>query len=327
MNGNSNYNHAVLSPMIEGYLQKRRALGRQFYAEERILINLCQFLTTIGAQDLNQDNFESWCHSFEGLHPNTRRYRQRVVRNFCLYRQRTEPECYVPDINQFVRPVPHQTPVIISNTNVACMLGAAKALKPSNNSPLRPDVMRLAVVLLYTAGLRRGELLRLSLADIEPQRGILHIRESKFYKSRFVPLSHDALDELRYYLKKRLAQPFDLSPTAALLINCSRGWRSYTGTGISNGIHTLFEIAKVHGTDGRKPRVHDLRHNFAIAVLTRWYQQGVDVQSNLPKLAMYMGHVNIVSTAYYLQLIPEIAEMASQRFESEYGHLISGGGQ
>lgn len=327
MNGNSNYNHVVLSPMIEDYLQKRHALGRKFYAEERILINLCKFLITTDAQDLNQDNFECWCHSFEVLHPNTRRYRQRAVRNFCLYRQRTEPECYVPDINRFVRQVPHQSPVIISTADIACMLDAAKTLKPGNNSPLRADVMRLAVVLLYTAGLRRGELLRLTLADIDPKKGILHIRESKFYKSRFVPLSSDALDELCYYLKKRLVQPFDLTPTTPLLINRSRGWRAYTGTGINNGIHTLFEIAKVHGIDGRKPRVHDLRHNFALAVLTRWYRQGVDVQSNLPKLAMYMGHVNIVSTAYYLQLIPEIAEMASQRFNSEYGQLISGGGQ
>lgn len=327
MKSSDNQNHSTLTPVIERYLQQKRALGRYFYGPERILISLCRFLVIIGASDLNQLNFERWSLSFADLNPNTRRMRQREVRNFCLYRQRTESSCFVPDINRFTRPCPYQTPVVFSATDVARMLAVAKGLKPSTNSPLRPDVMRIAVVILYTSGLRRGELLRLTLADADSHKGILHIRESKFFKSRFVPLSLDALGELRLYLKKRLAPPFSTLSTSPLLINCSRGERQYTGTGIRNGIKLLFEAANVRGLDNRKPRVHDLRHNFAIAALTRWYLQGADVQSNLPKLAMYMGHVSIVSTAYYLQLVPEIAALASQRFEAAYGHLIIGGVQ
>jgi integrase len=109
------------------------------------------------------------------------------------------------------------------------------------------------------------------------------------------------------------------------LCNCKGGLRPYTGTGLSRGLQLLIRSAEVQGTDGRRPRVHDFRHSFAVQALLRWYRQGADVQSNLPKLAIYMGHVSIVSTAYYLKWMPDIAAAASDRFETRFGHLIRGG--
>ena len=99
------------------------------------------------------------------------------------------------------------------------MLAGADRLAPTSTSPLRPAVMRLAVVLLYTAGLRRGELLHLTLADVDPRHGTLHIRASKFHKSRIVPLSPDAARELRLYLRKRLRPPLSRSADSPLLCN------------------------------------------------------------------------------------------------------------
>jgi len=93
---------------------------------------------------------------------------------------------------------------------------------------------------------------------------------------------------------------------------------------LREAIQKVFRIADVRGSDGRRPRVHDLRHVFALQALLRWYRQGVDVQSQLPKLALYMGHVSIKSTTYYLKWIPAIAEEASQRFEAHYSDLITG---
>lgn len=316
--------HPVLDPIIKQYLHNRRSLGRQYNQEEWIIDSLRRFLISSGAKDLDRVNFEQWCNSQATLNPNTRRLRQRTIRNFCLYRQRTEPQCFVPNIHHLPRPRPYMAPVTFSSTDVARMLIAAKTLVPSSNSPLRPDVMRLAIVLLYTAGLRRGELLQLTLADVDASHGVLYIRDSKFHKSRIVPLSDGARGELRRYLKKRLTPPHSTSPTSPLLGNCSKGFRAYTGTGLHSNIRAIFKVADVRGPDGRLPRVHDIRHNFAIEALSRWYRQGADVQSNLPKLAMYMGHVSIVSTAYYLKWIPEVAELASHRFESSFGHLIGG---
>lgn len=315
----------ALEPLVDRYLRWKRALGRGYGEVERVLVSLLQFMHVRGAADLDQTLFDEWSKSFAELTANVRRSRQREVRNFCLFRQRTEPSCFVPDANRFPRPCPYSAPVIFGPDAVARMLTIAGQQRATSGSPLLPAVLRLAVVLLYTAGLRRGELLRLTLADADPIAGVLRIHESKFHKSRFVPLSLDACRELRAYLRKRLVPPLSTAPDSPLLCNCTRGLRPYTGTGLSRGLQLLIRAANVRSPDGRRPRVHDFRHSFAVGALLRWYRQGADVQSNLPKLAMYMGHVSIVSTAYYLKWIPDIAAAASERFETHFGHLINGG--
>ena len=316
---------SMFDQVVNRYLWRQRSLGRAYVHEERVFDALRRFLQKSGRTDLDQAIFETWCASQGHLSANTRRNRQRIVRNFCLYRQRTEPTCFVPDIHRLPHRRPYALPVIFGAAEVAKMLAMADRLAPTSSSPLRPAVMRLAVVLLYTAGLRRGELLRLTLADVDPRHGILHIRASKFHKSRIVPLSQDASRELRGYLRKRLRSLLSRSADSPLLCNSKGRLRGYTGTGLRQGIQALFQAANVHGTDGRTPRVHDFRHSFAVGSLLRWYQQGADVQSNLPKLAIYMGHVSIVSTAYYLRWIPQLAAAASDRLETHFGHLVTGG--
>jgi integrase/recombinase XerD len=295
---NTTLQGSAFDQVVDRYLRRQRSLGRAYVHEERVIDALRWFLEKNGRNDLDQAIFEAWCASQGHLSANTRRNRQRIVRNFCLYRQRTEPTCFIPDIHRFPQRRPYAPPVIFGAAEVARMLAMADRLAPASSSPLRPAVMRLAVVLLYTAGLRRGELLRLALADVDPRHGILHIRASKFHKSRIVPLSQDASRELRGYLRKRLRLPLSRSADSPLLCNTKGRLRGYTGTGLRDGIQMLFQAANVYGSDGRIPRVHDFRHSFAVGSLLRWYEQGADVQSNLPKLAMYMGHVSIVSTAY-----------------------------
>lgn len=314
----------ALDPIIHRYLVHRRALGRGYDAEERTLRSLRDCLCQAHHPDLGAGLFEAWCNAFQQLTANVRRQRQRIVRNFCLYRQRTEPRCFVPDIHRFPRPQPYSTPIILTPAQVARLLQLARQCRPTPLSPLYPQVLRLAVVLLYTAGLRRGELLRLTLADVDAQAGLLRVRESKFHKSRWVPLSTDARRELRRYLTHRLAPAFDTAPSSPLLCNRRRGLRGYTGTGLRDGLRRLLLSAGIRDAEGRVPRIHDFRHSFAIQALLRWYRQGVDVQSNLPKLALYMGHVSIVSTAYYLRWIPELRALASDRFAKRFGYLIQG---
>ena len=314
-----------LDSVIDQYLLRQRALGRKYDGEERMLRSLSRFLYERHTEDLDQAGFDAWCQSFDRLSANVRRHRQRVVRNFCQYRRRTESLCFVPDMSRFPRPTPSVAPVIFGAAEVTRMLTAAKDLMPSPLSPLRPSVMRLATVLLYTAGLRRGELVRLTLGDVDSTQGVLRIIDSKFHKSRFVPLSPGAAHEVRRFLKERLTPPFQMAPDSPLLCNLYQGFRGYTGKGVGEGIRVLFQTANVRSSDGRTPRVHDFRHSFAVQALLRWYREGADVQSNLPKLALYMGHVSIVSTAYYLKWIPDVIEVASQRFESHFGHLLDGG--
>lgn len=318
--------HSTLNATIEEYLAHQRALGRGYSREERVLDSLSEFLTRTHAFDLNQSSFEVWCKLQSHLTANVRRSRQSIVRNFCLYRRRSESECFVPDLNSFPRPQPCCTPVLVEPEQIGRMLGLSTLLTPTQGSPLRPAVLRLAIILFYTSGLRRGEVIRLTLQDVEPQTGVLRIRESKFHKSRLIPLSPDALTELHHYLRQRLMPPFDTRPESPLFCNFAKGrLRPYTGMGLSQGIHALFNAAGVFGSNGRHPRIHDLRHSFALQALIRWYREGVDVQSRLPHLALYMGHVSIVSTAYYLRWVPSLAALASERFECRFGHLLQGG--
>lgn len=251
---------SAIDDSIDHYLDRQRALGRGYRTEEDVLRSLSRSLASTGSADLDLATFEQWCASHRGLTGNVRRNRQRIVRNWCLYRQRDEPACFVPDPNRFPRPHPHQAPVIVKPEQIARMLVAADAVQPTAGSSLRPKVLRLATVLLYCAGLRRGELLRLQLGDVNSRNAVLRIRQSKFHKSRWVPLSRDAGDELRRYLQQRQRRWGLPAPGDALLCHGTGRCIGYTGTGLSRGLHELMETADVHGLDGRRPRIHDLRH-------------------------------------------------------------------
>jgi len=312
---------AIDSP-VRDFLAHKRTLGRGYKTEEYILRGFRRFLLDDGVDDLDQEVFDRWCDQLNCLSPNTRRSRQLIVRKLCLYRQRSTPSCFVPDPLYFARPQPYRNPVLIEPEQIADLLVQASALTPSANSPLRGPVLRLALVLLYTAGLRREELVQLTLDDIDPRKGVLRVSESKFHKSRIVPLSASAGQELRRYLRIRNRERCPQSPGSALLCNRSRGWRAYTGAGLRQGIVQLLDAVGVRDVHGRRPRVHDFRHSFAVQALIRLYQSNADVQSGLPHLALYMGHVSIVSTAYYLHFIPTLAALASERFERHCGSVL-----
>ena len=311
-----------LDQWISIWLRHQRSLGRSYDSTEWILKHLRAFLTTTNNADLDQAGFDLWCNSFCNLSATTRRGRQLIVRKFCRYRQRTEPNCFVPDPLHFARMIPYRRPVILDPEHVARLLVAADTLMPTNNSPLLPAVMRMAVILLYTAGLRRGELVRLTLDDVDAKTGLLRIKSSKFHKSRLVPLSLDASDAVRVYLRQRLAIQFDSTACAPLLCCGACGHHGYTGAGLGQAVNRLFVAADVKDGEGRRPRVHDIRHSFAVQALIRWYREGADVQSNLPRLAMFMGHVSIVSTAHYLHFVPIMRELASERFEAAFGGVV-----
>jgi integrase/recombinase XerD len=312
--------------IVEGYIQHWRALGRSYNHEAWLLSRLCTFMEASNARDLDQRCFEAWCRSGEHLTPTVRRRAQLVVRKLCLYRQRTEPDCFVPNPIYFTRQAPYHPPVIIGPDEIARLLDAIARLPEHPVFPLRKAVMRLAVVLLYTTGLRRRELVRLTLADVNLEQGTLAIRESKFHKTRFVPLSRDAKAEIRAYLRLRLAPGPDHSPASALLghYTLSGKFTGYRGGALGRLLTSMLQTAQICDPQGRRPRVHDFRHSFAVQALLRWYRDGADVQAQLPKLAMYMGHVSIVSTAHYLHWIPDVATVANRRFEAQWGKLMPG---
>ena len=208
---------SCLSSLIRQYVKLKQALGRDFGREGRVLAHVDQFLSKVGASDFTQTEFEGWCRTQLHLSSGVRRGRMQVVRNFCLYRRRTEPNCFVPDDR--LLPTCHQVvrPHIFSEMEIMRLLQAAARVPTSTRLVLRPLVLRLAIVLLYTTGLRRGELVRLTLGDYDQRERTLLIRESKFHKSRYLPLSVDASTEINAYLTARTKHRLPMLSDSPLL--------------------------------------------------------------------------------------------------------------
>jgi integrase len=313
---------STFGSLIARYLALKEVLGRRYTAERAVLKLLDGFFAA-RHEDLAPESFAQWCRSQEYLTSGVRRFRMRTVRNFCLYRRRTEPVCFVPDLALF--PPLHQAvqPHIFSEAEIARLLDAVDSLPSAPRSPLRREMLRLALVLFYTAGLRRGELLRLIVGDYDFHAHTLLIRESKFHKSRLLPLSVDGVHQVEAYLRACHRQRLPMSRETPVLGSPYLGDKAYTANGLRSGISALLGTAGIRTAAGRSPRIHDFRHTFAVHALLRWYRAGADVQAKLPFLATYMGHVSIVSTAYYLPFVDQLAGLASHRFAKQYGSLVT----
>jgi integrase len=309
---------------VAAFLRSQRALGRLYRAEEYALGRLRRFLVQAAADELTGPQFDAWRQSSSHLSISSRLRWERIIHKFCRHRRRSELQCFVPDPHSFVRLKPYPLPTILSRRQVAQLLSACSPRRRrSRPSRLHGQMMRFAVVLLYTAGLRRGEIVRLTLSDVDASAGVLRIRDSKFHKSRWVPLSPSATRELRRYLRVRRRARFQGRSEAPLF--CTLAGDAYCGVSFRARFIALCRAAGVRRSDGRYPRLHDMRHSFAVGALLRWYENGEDVQVALPRLAMYMGHISIASTAYYLRLMPAVMQHASERFARSCPHLLEGG--
>jgi integrase/recombinase XerD len=314
-----------LAPMFRRYIDLKRALGHDYSIERRVLHSLDRFLSnpSNNFHNLTLRAFQQWCRTQERLASGMRRSAMRTIYNFCLYRRRTEPRCFVPDSSLF--PLPHQRirPYIVSESDAAELLAACSRLRRISTSRLRPEVFHLAIALLYTTGIRRRELLRLTVRDYDSTGGTLLIRESKFHKSRLLPLHQDMVNEIDRYLQLRRKYRLPMLQETPLIWNSISGGRPYSVRGLGQTVRMLFNRCNIRTAQGQLPRIHDFRHGFALNSLLRWYRAGVDVNAKLPFLATYLGHVSIVSTYYYLQFVEPLRALASKRFADHYEKLVT----
>lgn len=180
---------------------------------------------------------------------------------------------------------------------------------------LQGATLRPLLLLLYGAGLRISEALALTLADVDLSVSLLTIRESKFYKTRLVPIGPRLTAALRTYADARGRQRHANDPAGPFFV-------TRTGTAVTRGMAErafvrLRDIAGIAREEGARyqPRLHDLRHAMAVHRLVAWYREGADVQRLLPQLATYLGHVDVAATQRYLAMTPELLREASRRFE------------
>jgi site-specific recombinase XerD len=211
------------------------------------------------------------------------------------------------------RPMPF-VPYIYSREEIRRLLAATDALEKQSRN-LLGGTFRTLLLLLYGTGLRIGEALMLRLADVDIPESLLAIHESKFFKSRLVPIGPQLAEVISAYLKKRLIWPRPEGKESAFFP--TRNGRPFTRGYAENNFRQLCNHAGIRREDGARyqPRLHDIRHTFTVTRLVTWYRKGADVQRLLPQLSAYLGHISISATQHYLSMTPELLREASKRFE------------
>lgn len=185
-----------------------------------------------------------------------------------------------------------------------------------NRSCLEPVTMRVLILLLYATGLRMHEAIALNREQVDLDQSLLTVVRTKFYKTRLVPFTPQLGRILRAYLARPSAAAVDPSPEAPFFTTTRYGTRINQCT-VEGAFRRACEHAGIRRDDGARyqPRLHDLRHTFAVTRLTTWYRRGQDVQRLLPHLSVYLGHVHLAATQVYLHLTPELLQQANRRFQ------------
>ena len=258
----------------------------------------------------------AWLAPCASRGPNTRRARYYLLRRVCRFLAKRRPATFIPGASLRPRGRPSKPPHIYSRAEVRLLLAGALALRDWevwHPCPIRSHTMHAVILLLATAGLRISEALHLTLQDVDLDDGVLSIRQSKFRKSRLVPLSGGTLEVLCRYHECRVAV-VPAGPAEAFFV-------SGRGTAYSTGyIQGLFrDIAVQAGLrepQGRGPRLHDLRATFAVTRLLQWYRDGGNVMARLPSLSTYLGHACVSDTEVYLRITTALLQEANTRFHA-----------
>jgi integrase len=305
---------------FDAFLGFRQDLGTCHEHLRVALRHLDLFLTQHAAhiQELTRPLLDEWMTTLADRAAITRRNYFRVVRQFCMFRARTNPAAFVPDAMSCPRVTARFRPYIYSEQEIRELVKAAAAL----SGRLRPHTYVTLLLLLYSTGLRIGEAVRLQLGDIDHDGAVLRIQAGKFRKARLVPIKTSLLACLDTYLEHRQRAGAPTRPEAPLFWS-PRG-RPYSCVGVQHGISGLLRLVcgKRRGHRGVGPRVHDIRHAFACHRLLQWYRAGADVQAKLPLLATYLGHKTFLSTQFYLTATPELLAEASRRFHDAFGSVV-----
>lgn len=309
-----------IAPFVESYLEFRISLGYRLNPSGSVLRNLDIFLGRNA--DLTAYTFDSWLQTQYEITQNVRRVRIFMIIKFCKYRQRFEPECFIPGVYTIPKRIETNSNYIFTNAQILALLRETLNIRDKSLNRLKSANLRLSIVLLYTTGMRIGELAKLKIEDYNHTDKTLLIRETKFYKSRIIPLSNDASSCLDSYLEERIHLGIEIHGGSALIKNCLRKNIFYNPGTLSNQIISLMKNLHIETNLRKSPRVHDFRHTFAIHRILQWYKDGFDINSKLIYLTIYMGHSGIQSTEHYLRDAGKLTSVAVGLFGKNCEHII-----
>ena len=300
----------ILRQAAEEYLSLRRALGFKLRCDGSALTSFLKFCENEGAAAVTADLARRWAVSTNAS-PTRVAWRLHVVRDFALHHQANDPRTEIPPKDLSSSRYHRKTPYLYSDEEVGRLLQAAQELPRGKG--LRHRTYATLFGLLAATGLRVGEALALDGADIDGQAGVLVVRQGKFRKSRLVPVHASTLDRLRQYQEER-DRIYPIPKTPAFFVS-ERGRRLPYPTVRAIFRRLCKQLCLEGSSTSRKPRIHDLRHRFAVNTLIRWYREGADVERCLPRLSTYLGHGHCEHTYWYLTAVPELLRLATERLE------------
>jgi integrase/recombinase XerD len=303
-----------LRQLIDQYVEFRQSLGERFRIQA---VLLRAFARRVGlTADVTDVTAEQVRAFLAGTGPLTRAWHNRHQALLGLYRYAVS-RSYVTSVPlpTFIpkRP-PDFVPHIYTREELQRLLQATDSYQRLRNC-LEPVTVRTIILLLYATGLRIREALSLNRADVDLDNSLMTVRQTKFFKSRLVPFGTAARQVLiDYVTRPQIHRPARSGQTP--FFHQRDGSRVIQST-FTDSFRRLCEHANVRRQDGARyqPRLHDLRHTFAVHRLIAWYRQGADVQRLLPQLSVYLGHVNLAGTQVYLTMTPELLQEAGTRFE------------
>lgn len=311
---------SFLGPVMLGHITLMKAMGHRYGKQERHMLRLDRFLQ--GRPDLSGQPLtlliREWMNSGSTAQHAYQCHETGRALSAALCRIDPTVETIRPDkrIEREARKR-YRRPYIFSEQEIRSLLESAQSF-PSPRCPLRPHTLHTMLVLAYCSGLRIGEIVRLNLGDVCLEERVIEIRQTKFFKSRRLPLSNSAAATLRSYLEARRKAGGPCEPSEGLFWHEQPPGR-YSTVVAGQMLARVLRRAGIKPEKGRVgPRIHDLRHAFVCHRMLAWYRAGVNPQSRLPYLATYLGHKDINSTLVYLTITQELMQHASERFR-RYG--------
>ena len=304
-----------LREAVTEYLSMRRSLGYKLHDTGKSLYAFVAFLERQSATYITGELALAWATQPTDVTPAHWAQRLSAVRIFARHRSMADPRTQVPPVGLLPNRPKRATPYLYSDEEIRNLLSAALRL-PAGTS-LRPWLYHCLLGLLSVSGLRASEAFNLEVGDVDLDAGILWVRGAKFGKTRLVPLHPTSLDVIADYIARR-HRFFDGRSVSSFLFVSGRGNR-IDGADVRRTFYELSREIGLRGpTDSHGPRLHDMRHRFAVQTLLRWYRAGEDVERCLPVLSTYLGHVHVSDTYWYLSSWPELMQQAMSRLESRW---------
>jgi integrase/recombinase XerD len=301
-----------VTDVVDAYLTRQRSLGMRFEGAGRMLH---RFSRAIGNPNIDEVTPEAVAKFLrgEGKLSATWMLKYRVLTGLYRFAVGRGYVCDVPLPKIFPELPPQQTPYVYSIEELCRLLESTSVLQVGHSRHV-PTIYRTLLLLLYGSGMRIGEALGLAIQDVDLSAQVITVRDTKFFKTRLVPIGPKLTRELAAHMERRRLLPLRDGEASPLFT--TRDGRPWSYTRVISWFQHVRRAAGIGCPAGepRPPRLHDIRHTAAVHRVLAWYRSGRDVQRLLPQLATYLGHLNIRSTQRYLQMTPDLLQAASQRF-------------